>query len=57
VEHDVALLSSISDRLLALDQGCVIATGDPSLVLEHPSVIASYLGTNPSTLMRSGPTG
>ncbi len=57
VEHDMALLSSISDRLLALDQGCVIATGDPSLVLEHPSVIASYLGTNPSTLMRSGPTG
>ncbi len=56
VEHDIALLRSVADRLVALDQGAVIADGVPDLVLEHPAVIASYLGSDPTTLVRSGPT-
>jgi branched-chain amino acid transport system ATP-binding protein len=54
VEHDMALISSLADRLVALDQGAVIAAGTPAEVLEHPAVVASYLGTGP-TLSRSGP--
>ncbi|MFM2071797.1 MAG: hypothetical protein RLZZ623_2060 [Actinomycetota bacterium] len=53
IEHDMPLVSSISDRLLALDQGRIITTGTPSEVLLHPQVIESYLGTDPSALARS----
>ena len=53
IEHDMPLVSSISDRLLALDQGRVLAVGTPPEVLGHPAVIESYLGTDASTLARS----
>ena len=46
VEHDMALISSICDRLVALELGAVIAEGPPAEVLSHPAVIASYLGTD-----------
>ncbi len=41
VEHDIPFISSVSDRLLALDQGRVIATGRPDDVLAHPDVVES----------------
>jgi ABC-type branched-subunit amino acid transport system ATPase component/ABC-type branched-subunit amino acid transport system permease subunit len=44
VEHDLTLLRNVSDRLIALDQGRVIAAGQPTAVLEHPAVVRSYLG-------------
>jgi branched-chain amino acid transport system ATP-binding protein len=53
IEHDMALITSVADRLLALDQGRVIAVGPPAQVLAHPDVVASYLGTGPSALARS----
>jgi len=46
IEHDLALLQSISDRLLALDVGRVIATGPPGEVLHDPAVIAAYVGSS-----------
>ncbi|HVU60169.1 MAG TPA: ATP-binding cassette domain-containing protein [Mycobacteriales bacterium] len=52
VEHDMALISSICDRLVALELGAVIAQGQPADVLAHPAVIASYLGTETPTLSR-----
>jgi branched-chain amino acid transport system ATP-binding protein len=45
IEHDIALISSIADRLVALDQGSVMAAGRPSDVLDDPEVVAAYLGT------------
>jgi ABC-type branched-subunit amino acid transport system ATPase component len=56
VEHDIPFVSEVSDRLLALEQGRVIATGRPSDVLEHPDVIESYLGTTGAAIARSGGT-
>ncbi|MCU1361492.1 MAG: ABC-type branched-chain amino acid transport system, ATPase component [Ilumatobacteraceae bacterium] len=53
IEHDMPLISSISDRLIALDQGRVISTGPPAEVLLHPAVVQSYLGTDAATLARS----
>jgi len=53
IEHDIALVSSISDRLIALDQGSVVTAGTPAAVLDHPEVVASYLGTGTATLARS----
>ncbi len=54
IEHDIGLLSEISDRFIALDQGSVIARGTPEEVLDDPLVITSYLGTSKATIQRSG---
>ena len=53
IEHDISLISSVADRLVALDQGAVVADGPPADVLAHPEVVASYLGTDPEALHRS----
>jgi branched-chain amino acid transport system ATP-binding protein len=58
VEHDLPLLCTISDRLIAMELGRVVAEGDPAVVLEHPAVVASYLGTDEAAIARSSaPSG
>ena len=57
IEHDLPLVSSISDRLIALDQGRVVMAGRPAEVLAHPDVVESYLGNNEAARRRSGLRG
>ncbi|HEU4841631.1 MAG TPA: ATP-binding cassette domain-containing protein [Ilumatobacteraceae bacterium] len=57
IEHDIPLVSSIADRLVALDVGKVIATGPPPEVLVDPRVVESYLGTSSAAISRSGTRG
>jgi branched-chain amino acid transport system ATP-binding protein len=57
IEHDMPLITSISDRMIALDLGAVITEGTPDEVVNHPAVIASYLGTNETVIARSGDRG
>jgi branched-chain amino acid transport system ATP-binding protein len=54
IEHDMPLIRSVSDRLVALDQGHVVTIGEPQAVLEHPEVVASYLGNTQEVIARSG---
>ncbi len=44
VEHDMSLVSAVSDRVLALNYGRPIAMGTPAEVQAHPEVIRAYLG-------------
>jgi ABC-type branched-subunit amino acid transport system ATPase component/ABC-type branched-subunit amino acid transport system permease subunit len=55
VEHDMALLGSLCDALVCLEEGTVIAWGAPDDVLQDHRVVASYLGTDHEVVQRSGP--
>ncbi len=56
VEHDMSLVSKVSDRVLAMNQGEVLATGTPREVQTNAAVIEAYLGTvdDVSSLRRDG---
>ena len=45
VEHDMGLVSKVSDRVLAMNQGEVLALGTPGEVQSDAAVIEAYLGT------------
>ena len=54
IEHDMPLIMSVSDELIALELGAVVTRGAPLDVVEHPQVVASYLGTSDEVIRRSG---
>jgi len=59
VEHDMSLVSKVSDRVLAMNQGEVLAMGTPREVQSDAGVIEAYLGTldDVSSLRRESATG
>jgi ABC-type branched-subunit amino acid transport system ATPase component len=54
VEHDMPLVTSVSDELVALETGRVIVRGTPKEVTNNPRVIEAYLGTDERVVARSG---
>ncbi|MGZ4694089.1 MAG: ATP-binding cassette domain-containing protein, partial [Acidimicrobiales bacterium] len=54
IEHDMPLVTGVSDRMIALDQGRLLVEGTPDEVLHHPEVVASYLGDTEAVIARSG---
>ncbi|MFV2179388.1 ABC transporter ATP-binding protein [Actinomadura sp. LOL_016] len=47
IEHIMAAVMRLSDRVLVLDQGMVLATGSAEEVTSDPRVIEAYLGEEP----------
>lgn len=44
VEHKLSLVRKVADRVIVLNQGRVLAQGDPDHALDHPEVVEAYLG-------------
>ena len=51
IEHDMGMVMSISDHIVVLDHGNVIAEGAPQEIRNNPTVIAAYLGADEEELV------
>ena len=54
IEHDMPLITSVSDQIIALELGSVVCQGTPDEVISNPLVISSYLGGDLTVIQRSG---
>ena len=54
IEHDMPLITSLSDSIVALELGQVVLQNRPDAVLADPRVVSAYLGGDLSTIQRSG---
>jgi len=54
IEHDMHVVGSCSDRVVALDHGVKIAEGGFDQVAAHPAVVEAYLGRDPDALSDAG---
>ena len=54
IEHDMPLITSVSDRMIALELGTPIAEGTPDEVISDSRVVSSYLGGDLAVINRSG---
>lgn len=46
IEHDMEVVMTVSDRVVVMNQGRVIASGDPDTVRRDPVVVEAYLGSS-----------
>ena len=44
VEHDMNLVATVSNRVMAMADGAELATGNPNEIQNHPDVLRAYLG-------------
>ena len=54
IEHDMPLLTSLADEVVALDLGRVVMQGPPDQVVNDPRVVTAYLGSGQDAVARSG---
>jgi ABC-type branched-subunit amino acid transport system ATPase component len=54
IEHDMPLITSVSDEIVALELGAVVTRGLPDDVLADPRVVSAYLGGDLDVIHRSG---
>ena len=44
IEHDMRAIMAVSDRVVVLNSGEMLAEGSPREIADHPAVISAYLG-------------
>jgi branched-chain amino acid transport system ATP-binding protein len=54
IEHDMPLITSLSDQIVALELGAVVLQDTPDNVMTDPRVVSAYLGGDVATIQRSG---
>lgn len=54
IEHDIPLLTKVTDELVAMVQGEIVVRGISDDVLSHETVVQAYLGTDEAAMRRSG---
>ncbi|MHB1446085.1 MAG: ATP-binding cassette domain-containing protein, partial [Acidimicrobiales bacterium] len=54
IEHDMPLITSVSDQIIALELGAVVLQDEPDAVISDPRVVSAYLGGDASVIQRSG---
>jgi ABC-type branched-subunit amino acid transport system ATPase component len=54
IEHDMPLITTVSDRLICLELGSILSEGTPDEVISDPRVVSSYLGGDVDVINRSG---
>ena len=55
IEHDVRMVTGVSDRMYVLVHGKIVSSGTPDVVREDPTVIAAYLGDAAATSTETVP--
>ena len=54
IEHDMPLVSAVSDELVALVNGSILTRGSASDVLNAPLLVEAFLGSSEAAIQRSG---
>ena len=54
IEHDIPMVMAIADRIVAMEAGRIIASGNPAEIRANPLVVESYLGGDVAAIQRSG---
>jgi branched-chain amino acid transport system permease protein len=44
VEHLLRVVNQLATRIVVLDQGRLLAEGEPTIVMQDPAVVSAYLG-------------
>ncbi len=57
IEHDMPLITGVSDKIIALELGEVVVEGDADTVLSNKRVVDAYLGGDLDIINRSGGDG